>query len=187
MGYSQGRMAGARPASSEERAVKRLVLKGGLLAALLAALPVRAIEADNASDAARRLVAALEAAWNRHDMQVYGALFHEDAEWVNVVGMYWRGKAQVMKAHTVFHETIFKEVQLEGRELSVRELSPDVAVAVWTHLQDAYRTPSGNLQEKTLNRMTVVVSRRQGQWLISQGQNVWINERAEKSNPVHQR
>lgn len=158
-----------------------------LLVACLLARPAAAAESLSGPEAARRIVAALESAWNRHDMQAYGALFHEDAEWVNVVGMYWRGKPQVMRAHTVFHDTIFKDCQLEGRELTVREIAPDAAVAVWTHQQDAYRTPSGNLQDKTLNRMTLVVSRRDGQWRISQGQNVWINERAEKSNPVNAR
>jgi len=153
----------------------------------LMALPVAAAESRSGPEAARHIVASLEAAWNRHDMQAYGELFHEDAEWVNVVGMYWRGKPQVVKAHTVFHETIFKDCRLEGRELTVREVAPDVVVAVWTHQQDAYRTPSGNLQDKTLNRLTLVVSKRGGQWLISQGHNVWINERAEKSNPVNQR
>ncbi len=148
-------------------------------------LPALAVDAANGPDAARRIVADLESAWNRHDMAAYGALFHEDAEWVNVVGMYWRGKAQVMKAHMAFHDTIFKECRLEGRELTVREVTPDTVVAVWTHQQDAYRTPSGNLQDKTTNRMTLVITRRGGNWLISQGQNGWINERAEKSNPVN--
>ena len=70
--------------------------------------------ADDGPAAARALVAQLEAAWNQHDMAAYGALFHDDAEWINVVGMHWRGKDEVMKAHTSFHETIFKNCQLHG-------------------------------------------------------------------------
>jgi len=143
--------------------------------------------ADNASgpEAARQIVGNLEAAWNKHDMQAYGALFHDDAEWINVVGMYWRGKPQIVKAHTAFHETIFKDCRLEGKELTVREVTPDAVVAVWAHAQDAYKTSSGTLQEKTLNRLTLVVTKRNGKWLISQGHNVWVNERAQRSNPVN--
>lgn len=167
--------------------MKKWLVMGALLGACLLAPSARAAESSAGPEATRRIVSDLESAWNRHDMQAYGALFHDDAEWVNVVGMYWRGKPQVMKAHTVFHDTIFKDCRLEGRELAVREVAPDVMVAVWTHQQDAYRTPSGNLQDKTLNRLTLVVTKRDGQWRISHGHNVWINERAEKSNPVNQR
>lgn len=143
--------------------------------------------ADNANgpEAARQIVANMEAAWNKHDMQAYGALFHDDAEWINVVGMYWRGKPQIVKAHTAFHETIFKDCRLEGKELTVREVTPDAVVAVWAHAQDAYKTPSGAIQEKTLNRLTLVVTKRNGKWLVSQGHNVWVNERAQRSNPVN--
>ena len=31
-------------------------------------------------------------AWNRHDMKAYSALFTEDADFVNVVGMHFRGR-----------------------------------------------------------------------------------------------
>jgi uncharacterized protein (TIGR02246 family) len=144
-----------------------------------------AAENTDGPDAVKQIVARLEAAWNKHDMQAYGELFHDDAEWINVVGMYWRGKPQIVKAHTVFHETIFKECRLEGKDLFVRELTPDAVVAVWAHVQDAYKTPSGTQQEKTLNRLTLVITKRNGKWLISQGHNVWVNERAERSNPVN--
>ncbi|PZP28753.1 MAG: hypothetical protein DI603_18935 [Roseateles depolymerans] len=157
-----------------------------LWCAFLLALPALAAEPSNGVEAARRTVADLESAWNRHDMAAYAALLHDDAEWVNVVGMYWRGKAQIMKAHIAFHETIFKDCRLEGRDLTVREVAPDTVTAVWTHQQDAYRSPSGTLHEKTLNRMTLVLTRHDGRWRISNVQNGWINERAEKSNPVNQ-
>ena len=157
-----------------------------LLAVVLGAPSVLAANSRGGPEAARQIVASLEAAWNQHDMQAYGALFHDDAEWINVVGMYWRGKPQIVKAHTVFHEKIFKTCQLEGKELSVREVTPDAVVAVWAHVQDPYTTPSGSIQEKTLNRLTLVITQRDGKWLISQGHNVWVNERAQRSNPVNE-
>ncbi len=142
--------------------------------------------ADDGPAAARALVAQLEAAWNQHDMAAYGALFHDDAEWVNVVGMHWRGKGEVMKAHTAFHETIFKNCQLHGEAVDVRSVAPNAVVAVWTHRQDAYSTPSGNLQPATLNRLSLLVTQRDGRWRVSHGHNVWVNERAARSNPARQ-
>ena len=43
-----------------------------------------------------------EAAWNAADMNAMWQLATDDIHWVNVVGMHWRGKAEVQKAHQVF-------------------------------------------------------------------------------------
>jgi ketosteroid isomerase-like protein len=65
---------------------------------------------DNATEetAIRQVVKDSETAWNKHDMNAFADLFTDDAEWVNVVGMVWRGKAEIKKAHQVMHETYFK-------------------------------------------------------------------------------
>jgi len=167
-------------------AVKHLWFLCIALALQLLSPSARSAAPGDGTDSAREIVTQLEAAWNRHDMAAYGALFHDDAEWVNVVGMHWRGKAEVMKAHTAFHETIFKNCQLHGEAVSVRKVAPGTVVAVWAHRQDAYATPSGNQQAATFNRLTLVVTQRDGRWHISHGHNVWVNERAARSNPVLQ-
>jgi uncharacterized protein (TIGR02246 family) len=43
-------------------------------------------------------------------MRALAGLFHEDAEWVNVVGMYWRGKDALVTAHATLHDAIFKKM-----------------------------------------------------------------------------
>ena len=50
--------------------------------------------------AVRKIVAGYEEAWNAHDMEALAKLFREDAEWVNKVGMHWRGRDEIMVAHT---------------------------------------------------------------------------------------
>src|SRR6188508_1006753 len=35
------------------------------------------------------------AAWNRHDAKAYADLFTEDADVVNVVGWWWKGRAEI--------------------------------------------------------------------------------------------
>ena len=49
-----------------------------------------------------------EAAWNASDMNAMWQLATDDVHWVNVVGMHWRGKAEVQKAHQVFFDQLFK-------------------------------------------------------------------------------
>ena len=67
--------------------------------------------ADKASDekAIRQVAKNYETLWNKHDMNAFADLFTDDAEWVNVVGMVWRGKPEVMKAQPSLPRNEFQE------------------------------------------------------------------------------
>jgi len=39
-----------------------------------------------------RVVNAFADAWNQHDMEAFAQLFAADAEFVNVVGLWWKGR-----------------------------------------------------------------------------------------------
>jgi uncharacterized protein (TIGR02246 family) len=45
------------------------------------------------------VIKALSDSWNSHDMANYAAQFTEDADFVNVVGMHWRGRQQIETMH----------------------------------------------------------------------------------------
>ncbi|WP_245521431.1 SgcJ/EcaC family oxidoreductase, partial [Mesorhizobium sp. M3A.F.Ca.ET.175.01.1.1] len=61
-------------------------------------------------------------AWNRHDMGDLAALFSEDANFVNVVGVWWKSRSEIEGAHRATHETMFRESRLDGDVSSVVEL-----------------------------------------------------------------
>jgi hypothetical protein len=63
-------------------------------------------------------------AWNRHDMDEFASLFASDANFVNVVGVWWKNRSEIEAAHRATHETIFRNSRLEGDVLSVVELAP---------------------------------------------------------------
>ena len=42
--------------------------------------------------------------WNVSDMSAMWQLATDDIHWVIVVGMHWRGKAEVQKAHQVYFD-----------------------------------------------------------------------------------
>ena len=79
--------------------VRRTVLGG--MAAMGIAMSVEASMAETGPETPAR---AFVDAWNAHDMTAMAALFTPDAEWVNVVGMYWKGRDQIMFAQRAFHE-----------------------------------------------------------------------------------
>ncbi|MEI6432240.1 MAG: SgcJ/EcaC family oxidoreductase [bacterium] len=134
--------------------------------------------------AIRETVREVEATWNRHDMEAYASLLTEDADWVNIVGMWWRGKADVYKAHKAFHQTIFRNVSLHFDQVEVRGLAQDVAVAVCTLRQDGFTTPTGNVRPESQARLSLILRKTGERWLICHAHNTTIDMEAAKSNPI---
>ena len=128
--------------------------------------------------AIRETVQQMEEAWNRHDMKAYAELLTEDVHWVNIVGMWWQGKANVYKAHEAFHATIFRNVSVRIDHVSVRKLTPDVAAAVCTESVDAFTTPSGQARPKSQDRLSLILRKTAERWLICHAHNVVIDAEA---------
>ena len=142
--------------------------------------------APSDDEAIRQLVATFESGWNTHDMKAIGSIFRHDAEFINVVGMQWRGKDAIVKAHEAYHETMFKDCKLRTDDVSIRPLGKDYAIAVWVMTQDGFTTPSGSTVPKHQNRMTLVTARgNDGIWLIVQAQNTPIDAAAAQFDPVN--
>src|SRR3954449_3436434 len=80
--------------------------------------------------AIQKVIKGIEEGWNAHDMKAYGKLFREDAEFVNVVGMHWRGREAVMAAHEAFHKTSFKNHSIKTDSSEVRSIGNGCAIAV---------------------------------------------------------
>jgi len=134
--------------------------------------------------AVRNIVAGYEKAWNAHDMPALAKLFCEDAQWVNKVGMYWRGRDEIMVAHTAFHETIFKNHSYRTDAVETRAIAPGVAVAVATETFDGFKAPDGRDWPKARNRLSYVLVKGPDGWKIAHGQNAEVDEVAAKHDPV---
>ena len=134
--------------------------------------------------AVREIVAGFEKAWNTHDMKALEKLFRDDAEWVNVVGMHWRGRDEIMVAHTAFHRTIFKNHQYRTDAVETRSVAPGVAVAVATETFDGFTAPDGRVWPMARNRLSYVLVKGTEGWKIAHGQNAEVDEVAAKHDPV---
>jgi uncharacterized protein (TIGR02246 family) len=51
-------------------------------------------------------------AWNTHNMEAFGRLFHSDATFVNRFGTYWRGVDQIVAGHASIHASIYRDSTL---------------------------------------------------------------------------
>lgn len=57
--------------------------------------------------AVRAAVTTFETGWNRHDMDTMFQAFMPDAEFVNIVGMHWKGLPDIKQAHKLMHDGFF--------------------------------------------------------------------------------
>lgn len=75
---------------------------------------------------AEAVARAFFARWNDGDADGLAVLFAKDADFVNVVGLWWRGRAAIRRAHAYGFRHIFHASRIEITELSVRSLGPGV-------------------------------------------------------------
>lgn len=67
-------------------------------------------------------------AWNNRDAVALANLFVEDAEFVNVVGLWWHNRHDIWKAHEYGLKVIFNNSHVELRKTTCRMISEKVAV-----------------------------------------------------------
>ena len=123
-----------------------------------------------------RVVAAFAGAWNRHDMEAFAELFAPDAEFVNVVGMWWKGRAEIKAAHEFTHSTMFRSSRLTILETSVRFLAPELAIARSRWLLENHVGPDGEPLPARHGVLVNLLARQGGRWSIIDAQNTDIIE-----------
>ena len=133
----------------------------------------------------RKIPIGFERAWNTHDMQLLATLFREDAEFINVVGMHWRGRDAIVKAHAIFHEIMFQNCRLKTDSIETRPFGNDYAIAVWTSTQDSYTTPDGHAIPSGQTKLSLILAKGPDGWKIVHAHNVRIDADAAKHDPVN--
>jgi uncharacterized protein (TIGR02246 family) len=127
----------------------------------------------NAADVAavRAVFEQLVECWNRGDGSAYGALFTDDADYIDVTGTRTRGGAAIVQIHQFLFDGPLKGSKLEsgGAGLEVQFLAPDIALAIGggaSRLQDQAIAPD---DRRSIN--TSVLVRHGGEWRIRAFQN----------------
>ena len=153
------------------------MIKAGLAAALLALTawaPALAREGHVSADEAqiRAIEQAQATAWNAHDIGRYAALFSEHANVVNVLGWWWKNRAELNTKLGAAHRSAFRDSRLDIQTIDVRFISPTTAVAHVRWTMAGARSPTGvSSLTPQAGVQTQVLEKRRGAWLITEFQN----------------
>lgn len=123
-----------------------------------------------------QVVRAFAECWNRHDMDAFSALFAPDAEFVNVVGLWWRGRQEIKSAHEVTHATMFKNSRLTISGVSVRFPVVNIAIARSRWVLEGHVSPEGSPLPARHGVLLNVLTKTSGGWSIIDSQNTDIIE-----------
>jgi uncharacterized protein (TIGR02246 family) len=124
-------------------------------------------------------------AMNHKDWKAYGALFAEDADWINVVGMFWHGKKNLVEAHEAYASSVFRNGGFTYSDMLIRGVAPGVAVVVVTEHTVEQVAPDGVTKlPPSQDRLSFVVVKRNGQWRITLGHNTGVNQAAAAGDPT---
>lgn len=143
---------------------------------IAAAAPQVSADARTARDRAAltAIAAAFTETWNRHDMKAFADLFAADADFVNVVGMWWKNRGEIEGAHAHSHATFFRNSRLAGDVHGVKFLGPDVATVHVVWELSGQLEPDGSVGLPRRGILLFVMARQGGRWLIQAAQNTDI-------------
>jgi uncharacterized protein (TIGR02246 family) len=124
----------------------------------------------------KHIVEAFAENWNKHDMNAFAELFSPDAEFVNVVGLWWKGREEIKAAHEFTHQTLFKNSLLTVTEVSVRFPTPQIAIARCGWKLEGHVTPEGSPLPVRNGILLNVLRHESSKWFIIDSQNTDIIE-----------
>jgi ketosteroid isomerase-like protein len=174
-------------AAELESDMSKLLILFAVVALMTPSLATNVVEAPSNEEDVRKFVFGFVTAWNQHDMEAFGKLFAADADFVNVVGVRWKGGESIQLHHAWSHGTIprdtpgfeksdphygiFKTSTLQFTKIDVRFLRNDVAVA----LVDSELVGDARIPNPRQGVLTLVLIRQAGSWLIAAAQNTEVN------------
>jgi len=114
-------------------------------------------------------------AWNAKDAEKLASIFDEDAEFINVTGLWWHDQKSIFKAHDYGLKVIFKDSELSIRKTKVKYLSDTIAVVyARLHLEGQTSINGKKAQPRNTLFTFVVHQNDDGNWSCASAQNTDI-------------
>lgn len=114
-------------------------------------------------------------AWNENDAEGIASLFAEDAEFVNVTGLWWHKRKSILKAHRYGLDTIFQDATATIKRIKIKWLNNDIAV-VHAKMELSGQTAVGDIKNpgNRQNIFSFVMQNTHEGWLCVSAHNTDI-------------
>lgn len=115
--------------------------------------------------------------WNQRACKGFADGFADDADFVNIFGMHFQGKAEIEKRHIQILQNFLKGSTLEILNTQMREAQPGVVIALVRWRCQGYRNPRSDLSKPGETRegiFTQVFLHANNKWEITASQNTLI-------------
>ena len=132
----------------------------------------------NAADetAIRANVGQMMKGWNAKSGAEFAKPFAEDADYVVINGMQFKGRLAIAQSHQGIFDSFFKNTTLSLSTDSIRFLRVDVAVV---HVSGVLKQTEGASTRATNAKITLVMTKESGRWEIAAFQNTEVQSAPE--------
>ncbi|MGG5506307.1 MULTISPECIES: SgcJ/EcaC family oxidoreductase [unclassified Myroides] len=114
-------------------------------------------------------------AWNKNDAEYLAAIFVDNADFVNVTGLWWQNKNDIYRAHDYGLRVIFNSAQLELKRTKVRYITDDIAtVHARIRLTNQTALLTGEVPQVRNTLFLFVVQKIEGIWFCLAAQNAEV-------------
>ena len=110
-------------------------------------------------------------AWHSRNGHRIGALFAEDADFVNVTGLWWRNRDAISKAHDYALKSFFADSTLKPGVTRTRMLGPDHASVQCRFTLTGQKAPDGSIAGPRQTILSFTLRRTPEGWQAVAAQN----------------
>jgi uncharacterized protein (TIGR02246 family) len=114
------------------------------------------------------IIERLQDAWNRGDAETYGAVFADNADFVNIRAEHIYGRPSIVAGHTGIFRTIYAGSTNRLTLESARLLREDVALV---HVRSVLEAPMGPLAGTNEALFSMVLTREARGWCVASFHN----------------
>lgn len=138
-------------------------------------LPVVSMgQSSNDTKAVKKVVIAFQEDFNDGSFKNAASYTTIDWEHLDPGGGITKGRDEVLELVRRVHQTFLKGVSITIESMTIRFITPDVAIADVIHKISTYEIPAGVKHENERELKTYVVVKQKGKWLLTHDQNTTI-------------
>ncbi|MEH2335108.1 SgcJ/EcaC family oxidoreductase [Nostoc sp.] len=114
----------------------------------------------------KAMVATFAEAWNAKDAKHLAMLFAEDADFVDIIGRWFKGRTEIEQAHAQALASFLSDNHMTITDTQIKFLTPNVAVLHSTWETTGQKSPDGVNRIQDTGVLTAVTTCKENTWQI---------------------